>query len=201
MNSAAAREAQATACLEAAERFQPQLLALATALSGSKEEGMELFQQASLNCHDAIQSGGFQGDGYTFYLRRAIKNLHYRTQKEQQRRVPISFTEPALEEEHEQDWAGTGWGQPLVKLMQPMCQPEPAHDERAALAEQVMSEVRERFTPADRVALRLSLGGMSCQQIAEHIGTKDQSWVWRRLDRMKATLRELFQPAFDALGE
>jgi RNA polymerase sigma factor (sigma-70 family) len=200
MSPAAQREAQACACLESAEKYRGPLLALARGLAGTDEGGRELFQQAVLNCHDAIQSRGFEGEHFQFYLRRAIKNLHYRTEKEARRYVPISFTEPALEEEHEYDWQGTGWEQPLVKLLQPVAR-EPEHDSHDVLAGQVWAEIQARFSPADRVAFRLQLDGMSCQQIAEHIGTKDQSWVWRRLERMKAQLRETFGQAFASLGE
>lgn len=199
MNSAAEREAQACACLAAAEKYLPQLVAMGTALSGSKEAGMELYQQATLSCHDAIQAHGFQGDHYAFYLRRAIRNLHYRTVKEQQRHVtlvPEQATPTA--EELPDEWQIDAVEQNRRQQWYAENAPDVAYTQ---LAEQVMEKVRQDFTFADRVALRLSLGGMSCQQIAEHIGTKDQSWVWRRLDRMKAHLRKLFQPHFDALGE
>jgi RNA polymerase sigma factor (sigma-70 family) len=202
MISAAARatfEAQATACLQVAEKYRPHLLALAVGLSGSKEEGHELYQQATLNCHDAIQAGGFQGDGYNFYLRRAIKNLHYRNEREKQRLVPFTFAEPTvLNEELPSEWEVDNQEKMHRQQWLAANVPEAAYTQ---LAEQVMAEAQARFSFADRVALRLSLDGMSCQQIAEHIGTKDQSWVWRRLKRMKEQLRETFQSAFDALSE
>lgn len=199
MIPAAEREAQATACLDAAEKYREPLLALATCLSGSREEGMELFQQASLSCHDAIQTGGFRGDGYNFYLRRAIKNLHYRTQREQARRVPLPYEQGgALPEELPGDWDIDSQERHQRQEWVAAEAPEAAYTQ---LAEQVMAEAQRRFPFADRIALRLSLGGMSCQQIAEHIGTKDQSWVWRRLARMKAELKQLFQVAYDTLGE
>jgi RNA polymerase sigma factor (sigma-70 family) len=198
MNSAAEiREEQAMACLEAAATYREPLLALATCLAGSQQEGMELYQQACLQCHDAIQAGGFQGDGYTFYLRRAIKNLHYAATRAQAKRVTLPPAEYVLPEELPEGWEPDA--QERFHRQQFLAaQPEP---EYSALAETVMAEARARFPFADRIALHLSLSGMSCQQIAEHIGMKDQSWVWRRLNKMKAELRRVFQPAFDALGE
>jgi len=195
----AAYEEQATACMVAAEKYQPQLLALGVALSGSKEQGMELFQQASLSCHDAIQCNGFKGDAYHFYLRRAIKNLHYRTQQEQRRYrshtheggnlLPEELTNEweldATERQHRAEWFALN----------------PPSPEYTQLAEKVMAEAQARFAPSDRVALRLSLWGMSCQEIAEHIGKKDRTWVWRRLAKMRRELRKLFQDDFDALAE
>jgi DNA-directed RNA polymerase specialized sigma24 family protein len=200
MNPADVREAQATACLEAAEKYREPLLALGRGLAGSDEGGRELFQQAVLNCHDAIQSRGFAGEAYQFYLRRAIKNLYYRTEKEARRYVPIPFNDPELAEEHEYHWQVADRLRPIEKLLQPAA-PEPAHDSHDVLAAQVMAEMQARFSPADRVAFRLQLDGFSCQQIAEHIGTKDQSWVWRRLKRMKAELRAAFGQAWANLGE
>ena len=176
MIPAATREAQATACLEVAARLREPLLALATKLAGNEAAGMELYQQTLLQCHDAIQHNGFAGDRYEFYLRKALKNQQRREFSRQARTEPLPAELPHL-------------------------LPSPVEDARACLGEQVMAEAQQRFGPADRVALRLSLEGYSCQQIADMIGKRDQSWVWRRIERMKETLREIFQQGWDALGE
>jgi len=195
----AAYEQQATACLAAAEKYQLQLVALGVRLSGSPEQGMELFQQASLNCHDAIQSNGFRGDAYHFYLRTAIRNLHYYNEREKLRQVTLPDEgSGTLPEELPGEW------EPDVTERQHRAQwfaSNPPAPEYTQLAERVMTEAKARFSYADRVALRLWLDGMSCREIAELIGTKDRTWVWRRLAKMRRELRTLFQPAFDALGE
>lgn len=196
----ALHEAQATACLEAAEKYREPLLALCRGLAGSDEDGRELYQQAVLNCHDAIQSRGFAGEAYQFYLRRAIKNLHYRTEKEARRYVAISFDEPALAEEQEEEWVGADQRGYYERLMQPAAG-APEQDSHDVLAAQVLAEIQANYSPADRVAFRMQLDGMSCQQIAEHIGTKDQSWVWRRLERMKKQLRATFGQTWANLAD
>jgi RNA polymerase sigma factor (sigma-70 family) len=178
MIPAAIREEQADACLQAAKKHHELLLRVAKHLAGNAEDGMELFQQNLLNCHDAIRRNpnGFTGDRYEFYLLGALKKLHIRTHQRERR--------------HEQ----------LDHELEPVAL-EPVGMELATLAEQVMQEVRERFSAPDRVALRLHIDGHSCQEIAEMIGKKDQSWVWRRIQRMKDVLRETFQQNWDALHE
>ena len=61
MIPATTREAQALACLEAAEQYRSPLMAIAYKLMSPSEEAMELYQQTLLNCHDAIQRNGFAG--------------------------------------------------------------------------------------------------------------------------------------------
>ena len=73
------REAQATACLKAGETYRALLLSVARKLAGSDEGGMDLFQQTLLNCHDAIQRNGFNGDRYEFYLLRTLRHAHHRS--------------------------------------------------------------------------------------------------------------------------
>ena len=71
-------EAQTTACLEAGAACRGLLLAVARRLAGSDEGGTELLQQTLLNCHDAIQRNGFNGDRYEFYLLRTLRHAHHR---------------------------------------------------------------------------------------------------------------------------
>jgi RNA polymerase sigma factor (sigma-70 family) len=179
----ATREEQATACLEAAEKHQVLLLRVARHLAGNDEDGMELYQQALLNCHDAIRrnDNGFTGDRYEFYLLASIKNLYFKETKKKRR-----FTEFKPEEAETISPAG------------------PSSDALGQLAEQVMAEVKAKFSPADRLALRLHVDGYSCQEIAELTGTPGEQarkWIWRKLDNMKAALRETFKEHWESLGE
>lgn len=204
MIPAATREAQATACLEAADHHRGPLLGLARKLTGCPEEGMNLYQQTLLNCHDAIQRNGFAGDRYSFYLAQSMRNLYTRQQVQHGREVRVDFQQAEAGGEERDDEAGAPWAVGRANAQSSWEQlraAEAGPDERAQLAEQVMEEVRQQFSFADRIALRLSIDGLSCQQIAEHIGTKDQSWIWRRLGRMKAQLRQTFQQAWDGLAD
>jgi RNA polymerase sigma factor (sigma-70 family) len=203
MLPATTREDQATACLEAADRHRGPLLALACKLAGSPEEGMELYQQTLLNCHDAIQRSGFAGDRYHFYLAQSMRHLHTRGLRRHSREIRMDFQFADAGGHGRDDEGDAPWSaahDKVKKAWEEANTASPVHAE-AQLAEQVMAEARQQFSFADRVALRLSVDGLSCQQIAEHIGTKDQSWVWRRLQKMKAQLRQTFQQAWDALGE
>lgn len=197
------REEQATACLEAAERHREPLLGLARKLTGCPEEGMELYQQTVLNCHDAIQRSGFAGDRYHFYLAQSLRHLHTRGLRRNDReiRMDFQFTDSGgygRDDEGDAPWSSA---HDKVKKAWEEASTLVAPHAEAQLAEQVMAEVRQQFSFADRIALRLSIDGLSCQQIAEHIGTKDQSWVWRRLQKMKAQLRQTFQQAWDGLAD
>jgi RNA polymerase sigma factor (sigma-70 family) len=204
MIPAATREAQATACLEAADQHRTALLGLARKLTGCPEEGMNLYQQTLLNCHDAIQRNGFAGEHYYFYLAQTLRNLYTRQQKQYGRERRVDFQQAEAGGDERDDEGSAPWAAvrgAVQDSWEHLHAAGAAPDAHAQLAEQVMEEVRQQFSFADRIALRLSLGGMSCQQIAEHIGTKDQSWVNRRLGRMRAQLRHTFQQAWDALGE
>lgn len=171
----AANELQATACLEAAEKHRDNLLAVAVRLAASQEGGMDLFQQTCLNCHDAIQRNGFAGGRYEFYLLASIKNLHYKNRKQPR---PV----------------------PLVPELDRAELPDLLRDEQAELAEQMMQEVRHKFSPPERLTLRLHIDGYSCRQISD-MTKVHYAAVWRQLSRMKNHLRETFRQAWEALGE
>jgi DNA-directed RNA polymerase specialized sigma24 family protein len=160
------REAQATACLEVAATYQAELLKYARKLAGSDEGGMELYQQTCLNCHDAIQHRGFVGTEYRFYLVKAITRLHQRTDQMERLRQGLE----GLEE------APTGG---------------PACDTRGELVDQMLADVATHF-PAERIPLRMHLDGMSYQQIADHTGGHDQSWIRRRVEKVKTYLRTAY---------
>lgn len=198
MIPAATREAQATACLQAAERFQPQLLALALRLTGNEPDAMDLFQQSALDCHDAIQSNGFEGDRYEFYLRRAIHTLYYK--KSRNRTVAIDFQERLaadIDDAPEGEWGDEFY----TKEARPFA--VAAMDEAGVshLAEQMMEEVRARFTPAERVVLRLHMNGESSRDIADLTGMTNHLAAWRLLERLKGQLRSTFRQAWDSLTE
>ncbi len=190
------REQQAYDCLEAAERHRVSLLAVATRLAGSTEGGMDLFQQTCLNCHDAIQRNGFAGGRYEFYLLTSIKNLHYKEAKERQRMVRWDFSADS-DAYYE---SGNAKTQAVVTAAR-LTPPEPELDERAELAEQVMSEVKEVFSANDRVVLRLHADGLNARQIAEALGGGDRTWMHRRIKKLKDYLRQQFLQSWQALGE
>lgn len=194
----ATREEQASACLEAAEKHRLNLLAVARRLTGSHDEGMDLFQQTCLNCHDAIQRNGFAGGRYEFYLLISLKNLHYKEKKQRLRFVSIDAEvgHGAADQHGEEERSSLTFvpGQYLAAA-------EPELSGAAELAEQLMQEVRQQFSPADRLALRLHLDGYSTRQIAELTGQGHHLGVHRQLTRLKSYLRHTFRQAWLALAE
>jgi RNA polymerase sigma factor (sigma-70 family) len=195
------REAQATACLEAADRYRVPLLVLAQKLTGCPEEGMNLYQQTLLNCHDAIQRNGFAGERYEFYLYTSLRNQFRKQGRLASREVLLDFQLLESGSTSRNDEGTAPWA---AKVNRQIPEPitglgaaaTPTTDPQAELAEQVMAEVREQFDMRDRVALRLHVDGMSYRDIAALVGYRDQSWVWRRVERMKATLRKTFAQAW-----
>jgi RNA polymerase sigma factor (sigma-70 family) len=203
MLDTATREAQATACLEAAEHHRELLLALATKLAGNPEDGMDLFQQTLLNCHDAIQRNGFAGDKYQFYLYTSLKNQFKKDNRRRGREVQVDFqalesSSSTRDDEGSAPWAANISRQhsshPTLKASA-MLDSDPLAD----LADEVMEAVREQFSFVDRITLRLHIDGMSFREIAQLIGRGEQTQFWRRVEKMKAQLRETFQQAYDAL--
>lgn len=168
------REAQASACLEAAALHKAQLLAVAVKLAGSKEGGMDLFQETCLNCHDAIQHRGFAGSEFRFYLLTAIRRQHHRTQQEARRFVGLDGLEEA----------------PISPA---------TTDAQAHLAGQIQEELRKGFSFPDRIAFRLHVEGYSFTAIASMVGGGDESWIGRRVRRMKQHLRITFSQAWGNL--
>lgn len=167
------------ACLEAGAQHRQPLLALATKLTRSAEEGMNLYQQTLLNCHDAIQRHGFAGDRYEFYLYTSLKRLHYKQAKQQAQTTELP-----------EDFADTY-----------TAGPEPDVAGRQLLGEQLQAEAAARFSFADRVALRLHIDGYSGREIAELLGASCRITIWRRIEKMKANLKATFQSAWQALNE
>lgn len=204
--AAAIREEQACACLEAAEKYQAPLLALACQLAGNKEDGMDLFQQVVLNCHDAIQRNGFAGDKYQFYLRASLHN-HYKRQKQRGgREVSVDFQQVPTgsadrNDEYEMPWAAKNFrthGELRAALATAEQTPADSHD---YLAAQVQEEITRVFSFTDRVVWRLHVYGLPAREIAAHLHKPDHTSVWRRIDKMKDYLRSTFQQAWDALAE
>jgi DNA-directed RNA polymerase specialized sigma24 family protein len=207
MNPAAIREEQATACLEAASIYKDLLLALATKLTGNAEDGMDLFQQVSLNCHDAIRRTGFEGDKYHFYLRAAMHNHFKRSKQRGGREISYDFQGVMTYSQTRHDEGDAPWAAKTGELGRNIAAATSlgvgleSHDAHAYLAEQVMSEVRAAFGDGDRVALRLHIDGYSTREIAILTGKPEHTTVWRRLEKMKDYLREKFQQAWDSLEE
>jgi DNA-directed RNA polymerase specialized sigma24 family protein len=126
-------EAQAAACLRAADTHRTALLRLARGLAGSAEDGMDLYQQTLLNCHDAIQRKGFAGTNYVAYLYQAIRQTQYRRNAAARRLT-------GLPDHYDAALAA-----------------EPDGEARQQFAEQVAAGARELFPVRDRVVLRLHL--------------------------------------------
>ncbi|MGI4867474.1 MAG: RNA polymerase sigma factor [Janthinobacterium lividum] len=204
MLDAATREEQATACLEAAEKHRGPLLALATKLAGCPEEGMNLFQQTVLDCHDAIQRNGFAGDRYEFYLYTSLRNYYHRQQKKHLRELRVDFQQVESGSSSRDDEGPAPWAAKAHQKRDELKASTHASttDELAHLADQVQEELRTRFPPAHRVALRLHVAGYSCREIADMTGgNEDQSCIWRRIERMKAVVRATFRQAWEGLSE
>jgi DNA-directed RNA polymerase specialized sigma24 family protein len=206
MIPAAIKEAQATACLEAAATYKEPLLALATKLAGSKEGGMDLFQDVVLNCHDAVQRNGFAGDKYQFYLRTAIHNHYKRTKRRESRTVPMDFGALLAQQDYDTQEREPGrspelreWDRTIGQALAGSEQFAP--QDALPLAKQIQQEITERFSFTDRVLWRLHIDGMPARDIAAHMQRTDHTGVWRRIDKMKDYLRETFQQAWDALAE
>jgi DNA-directed RNA polymerase specialized sigma24 family protein len=83
------KDLQALECLRVGAANRGLLLALATRLAGNAEDGMDLYQQSLLDCHDAVQKLGFTGSNYKFYIMQAIKWLAVERSKERQRRAGL----------------------------------------------------------------------------------------------------------------
>ncbi len=167
---------QAQDCLRAADTHRRQLLRLANGLTGSADAGMDLYQQTLLNCHDAIQRKGFTGNDYAPYLFRALQQAYYRHVNVARRFTSLPDYYEAVQEEG------------------------PDTEARAALADRIASKARTQFSLTDRLALRLHLDGESFQQISAHMGGGDQSWINRRVKKMKTQLRAAFEQAWAELN-
>ncbi|MDO7885997.1 sigma factor [Hymenobacter cheonanensis] len=201
----ATREAQAIACLEAADRHRVPLLALARKLTGCPEAGMDLYQQTLLNCHDAIQRNGFAGERYQFYLYTSLRNQFRKQSQLAGREVRLDFQALEAGSAGRNDEGSAPWAAKAVnrQLAEPTTGlgAAPTSDPQAELAEQVMAEVRAQFSFADRIMLRLHIDGMPYRDIAAHFGQVQHTPIWRRVERMKAALRKTFAQAWANLTD
>jgi len=174
-------EAQAARCLEVAAAHKSHLLDVATKVMGAPERGWDLYADTLLNCHDAIQSGGFEGDGrevnYLNYLRFAI---HHNGKAERGRSSRYQPLPHRLGQAADDD-AGT------------------CAESRAHLATQISIAVREKFPARDGQALELHLKGYTLHQISEMTEGGHYSRIHRRLTRMKQQLSESFGPIWNTL--
>jgi RNA polymerase sigma factor (sigma-70 family) len=163
------REAQASEFLRLATLplVRTQLLAYATKLTECPEAGMDLYQQALLDTHEAVQLRGILIRDVRFYLFGVMRNSHI---DEQRRRAGLA---PLPEHAHELP------DEPLQT------------DPTAHLASQVEAYVQESFEPADRVLLRLNADNYSTRQIQQMTGQPARTVLWR-LTRMKEQIRAVF---------
>jgi DNA-directed RNA polymerase specialized sigma24 family protein len=178
MYSAELREQQATACLKAAEVHYEKLLAVSVKLHGGEEEAAkDFFHQVIMNCHDAIQRNGFDGQRYEFYLLASLRN-HYK--REKSRTVPTCEITPELAE-----------GLSTEGGLSPQA--------RQHLVDQLATEVRQNLSFTDRVLLRLHADGISYRDISAMTGAGEHSWLRRRIERLKNALRATFGETWDGL--
>lgn len=171
LSTAAEREAQASELLRIAcsDSVRPRLLEYAQRLTGSAEDGMDLYQQALLDTHEAVQLRGVVIRDVKFYLFGVMRNNHTNELRRRQGFAPLSHQpEEALEGE----------------LMP---------DETAVLAERVRAVMQEEFEPADRVLMHLDADGYSTQKIADMTGRAKRT-VARRLAWMKDFIRSSVMP-------
>ncbi|MDO7849916.1 hypothetical protein Q5H92_26390 [Hymenobacter sp. M29] len=173
------REAQAAECLRVGAAERGHLLPLAVKLTGSAEDGMNLYQQKLLDCHDAIQQEGFKGSNYKFYILQAIK-----WGAVEERRRAGKLTPLELAEAYDRQ----------------LNSPAPPEDGLAALAADVETELATGYHPADVTAFRLHVAGSTYRQIGQLTG-KDYSWIRRTIVKMKNELRDTFGAAFSNLSE
>jgi len=204
MTTLATREAQAMACLEAADHHRAPLLALARKLTGCPEEGMNLYQQTLLNCHDAIQRNGFTGEHYSAYLFSSLRRLHWRQAQHAQREVSHDFQQAEAGSAGRDDEASAPWAAQVRRQQAAASLELPAAaavDGLAALAASVQTELRASFGLFDRVALHLHAEGYSFQDIAEMVGVESRFYIRRRLDSVRHTLSKKFARAWRALHD
>lgn len=177
-HTAAEKEWQAAECLRVGAAERGLLLATATKLAGHAEDGMDLYQQSLLNCHDAIQKKGFVGPNYKFYLLQAIRWLHVERQRAAGK--PIEFDDAAH------------WG--------PASAPASQADPLASLAADIEQALETSYAPERVLAFRLHADGKTYREIAQVLGPgRDFSWVRRKVVEMKEALRETFGPAWAGL--
>lgn len=164
------KELQAMECLRVGAAERGLLLALAAKLAGNAEDGMDLYQQSLLDCHDAIQRLGFRGSNYKFYILQSIKWLNVERQRAAGKLLPL-----------EEGECGGAFA------------PAPAVDALAALAAEVESELLASYPPDAVAAFRLHVAGHTYREIETLMGPGHEfSWVRRKIIKMKDALRETF---------
>lgn len=203
MDSVELRDAQALACLASAAKHHDKLLALAVKLAGGQDEGKDLFHEVMLNCHDAIQRKGYDGDRYEFYLLATLRN-QLRRNKRHTRTVPVDFQEMFLpmadvSTDEDESWSNhkANWKRNLEAHLT-----EHAGfdiDARAHLLAQLAAEVKETLSFDDRILLRLHADGYTYREIAAMTGAGHYTRIQRRVAKMKDALQATFGQAWAAL--
>jgi len=172
-NRPASFEDQATACLKAAETHRAPLMRFAVSLMGNDEAGRDLFSHVVLLAHDTIQSKGFTGDDFHLYMFRILKNEAAKLRPSSKKHVELS-----------------------EKMMRELMDEESPVDMRAHFAEQVAKELESQYAPAEVALMKLHAEGYSYRDIAAITNGGDFSWIRRKVERMKAQLRETFSVQF-----
>lgn len=177
-HTAEEKEWQAAECLRVGAAERGLLLATAVKLAGHAEDGMDLYQQSLLDCHDAIQRKGFVGPNYKFYLLQSIRWLHVERQRAAGKLTEFN------------DAAHCG----------PAPAPAPQTDPLASLAADVEQALETDYAPDRALAFRLHAQGKTYREIAQVLGPgRDFSWVRRKVVEMKDALRETFGQAWAGL--
>jgi DNA-directed RNA polymerase specialized sigma24 family protein len=175
----ARRDALATASLAAATEHRAQLLALATRLMEDAAEGMDLYQQVMLDCHDALQHAGAEVRSHKAYLLTALRRAAKKRRRLARRSVPL----PAHLEEL------------------PAAAPARA-DGIDCLAEAIHAELSATYPEATVNAFRLHVAGYSYREIEQLMGPGHSfSWLSRKLSAVKDHLRTTFAEAWHNLSE
>lgn len=174
-------ELQASACLLAADKHRETLLPSAIMLAGDEDAGRELFQEAVLRAHDTIQSNGFHGDGYQFYIWRIIKNLNREQKRLQSKQLPYA---PRLQEQQDQ----------ILDEQQG----DPVTMGRLHLADQIKFALSEKYSPADVTLFDLHVNGQSYREI-ETLTGRNYRTVGHKIKLMKQALFHMFSSSFEGL--
>jgi hypothetical protein len=185
----------ATECLRIAAAERGFLLGSATTLGGSAEAGHDLYTQALLDCHDAIQRKGFVGTNYKFYLLQAIKWGNAARRRKQARLVPLVDVESRTYDEVDFEFQDAAGAFPVPTRERQVYGPPggaPDADSGDELAASINAHLATYSTQL-ATAFRLHAAGNSYREIETLLGAGNEfSWVRRKVVKIKAELRRRF---------
>ncbi|WP_310394124.1 hypothetical protein [Hymenobacter sp.] len=170
-----------------ARRWQRFAYQLRRHRAGADAGAEDVFADTLLKCHEKIGREGLadaSGRWAEAYFDRACeRNLaRYQEQARATARTHRSLDAPARE------------GAPAFALPAPPPEPR-GEDPLPGLIRQALAE---RFSPFEQAAWARHLAGDTCQAIAADLGVGDPHALWRRLQKMKKTLREAFAADYAA---